>query len=115
MVHPARLNELIADKRIWFGLGGDGIPRLKTFLSEVQDGLRPNSLWLHHEVGHNQEGRQELKAMFDGKGYFDGPKPVRLITHILKLASGKDDIVLDFFAGSGTTAHAVMALNAEDG
>lgn len=115
-VNKQKFDELVRDRRIWFGVNGDGIPRIKTFFSEVQDGLRPNSLWLHSEAGHNQEGKQEVKKLFEDKGFFDGPKPVRLLEMILKLAlSDGDDIVLDFFAGSGTTAHAVMALNAEDG
>ncbi|WP_259399163.1 site-specific DNA-methyltransferase [Pseudoalteromonas sp. SG43-7] len=111
-VNPDRFKELVEDGRIWFGMKGDGTPRLKTFLSEVQDGLRPNSIWFHKDVGHNQEGRQELKKLFDDKGYFDGPKPTRLIEHIIKIASKDEgDIVLDFFAGSSTTAHAVCNLN----
>ena len=115
-VNQDRFQELVADKRIWFGKNGDGIPRLKTFLSEVQDGLRPNSIWFHQEVGHNQEGRQEVKKLFDDKGFFDGPKPVRLLKTILSITSkDKDFIGMDFFAGSATTAHAVMQLNAEDG
>lgn len=114
-VNQNRFNELVKDNRIWFGKNGDGTPRLKTFLSEVQDGIRPNSMWFHTEVGHNQEGRQEVKALFDDKGYFDGPKPTRLLENILKIASAnKDFLVLDFFAGSSTTAHAVMKLNNED-
>lgn len=114
-VNEEKLKELVKDNRIWFGKGGDGIPRLKTFLSEVQSGLRPNTIWFHEDVGHNQEGRQELKALFDDKALFDSPKPVRLLKTILKIASDKSDfIVLDFFAGSSTTAHAVMAANSED-
>ena len=68
-VNKEKFQELVADNRIWFGKNGDGIPRLKTFLSEVQDGLRPNSIWFHQEVGHNQEGRQEVKKLFDDKGF----------------------------------------------
>ena len=73
------------------------------------------SLWGHEEVGHNQSATQELKKLFDGESYFDTPKPVSLINRALFLGTSKEDLVLDFFAGSGTTAHAVMALNAEDG
>lgn len=103
------------DNRIWFGKNGDAAPRKKTFLSEVQNGLRPNTLLLHNEAGHNQEGKQETKELFDGIGVFDGPKPVRLIELLLKIGNlGTDDILLDFFSGSATTAHAVMELNAED-
>lgn len=111
-VNKDKFNELVKDERIWFGKEGDGIPRLKTFLSEVQDGLRPNTIWFHQEVGHNQEGRQEVKSLFDDKAFFDGPKPVRLLSQILHISNTKPgDIVLDFFSGSGTTAHAVLNLN----
>ena len=111
-----KFERLVSDNRIWFGKNGDGTPRLKTFLSEVQNGLRPNSIWFHDQVGHNQEGRQEVKKIFNDKAYFDSPKPMGLIKTILSIASSeKDYIVLDFFAGSGTTAHAVMKLNEEDG
>lgn len=104
------------DGRIWFGAKGDGTPRKKTFLSEVQAGLRPNTILFHEEAGHNQEAKQETKALFDGVGVFDGPKPVRLLKLLSTIADLKDgDIVLDFFSGSATTAHAVMELNAEDG
>lgn len=104
------------DNRIWFGKNGDATPRKKTFLSEVQAGLRPNTLLLHNEAGHNQEGKQETKELFDGIGVFDGPKPVRLIELLLRIGNlGAHDILLDFFSGSATTAHAVMKLNAEDG
>ncbi len=112
-VNRDRFNELVEDNRIWFGNDGSGIPRLKTFLSEVQDGLRPNTIWFHQEVGHNQEGRQEVKKLFDDKGYFDGPKPVRLLDRIIQISNlSSDDIVLDFFAGSATTGHAVVNHNA---
>ena len=104
------------DNRIWFGANGDGSPRKKTFLSEVQSGLRPNTLLLQADVGHNQEGKQETKKLFDDIGVFDGPKPVRLLKTLAVIANLKDDdIVMDFFSGSATTAHAVMQLNAEDG
>jgi adenine-specific DNA-methyltransferase len=114
-VNKVRFQELVQDNRIWFGKNGDGIPRLKTFLSEVQSGLRPNTIWFHEEVGHNQEGRQELKKIFNDKGYFDGPKPVRLLNQILHIANTKDSIILDFFSGSATTAHATLLINAVDG
>ena len=115
-VNRDKFQVLVDDNRIWFGTNGDGTPRLKTFLSEVQEGLRPNSILFHNEVGHNQEGKQETKALFDGIGVFDGPKPVRLLNTLLTIANtNKDSIILDFFSGSATTAHAVMQLNAEDG
>ncbi len=110
-----KFQELVDDNRIWFGEDGNNVPRLKRFLNEVRDGMTPISLWTFNEVGHNQEGRQELKKMFDGKGYFDGPKPLRLLNRIMQVANlSKEDIVMDFFSGSSTTAHAVMQLNAED-
>jgi len=108
--------KLVKDNRIWFGENGDNMPSVKKFLSEVKDGVVPLTIWKYEDVGHNQEGRQELKKLFDDKGYFDGPKPVRLLKRILHIADTKDDdIILDFFSGSATTAHAVMQLNAEDG
>jgi len=111
-----RMQELINDNRVWFGENGDNMPRLKRFLSDVQQGMVPITIWKYDEVGHNQEGRQEVKKLFDDKGYFDGPKPVRLINKVLRVANTQsNDIVLDFFSGSATTAHAVMKLNAEDG
>ncbi|OBZ17111.1 site-specific DNA-methyltransferase [Bacillus sp. FJAT-26390] len=110
-----KMKKLIEDNRIWFGESGSNTPRLKRFLSDVQDGMVPLTIWLHEEVGHNQEGRQEVKKLFDNKGYFDGPKPTRLIKKILQIANCKnDDIILDFFSGSATTADTVMQLNAED-
>lgn len=107
---------LLSENRVWFGVGGEGTPRQKTFLSEVQAGLRPNTLFLHTEVGHNQEGKQETKALFDGVGVFDGPKPIRLLRHLSIIANtDSSDVIMDFFAGSATTAHAIMQLNSEDG
>lgn len=115
-VSKERFAELVADNRIWFGETGENVPRLKRFLSEVQDGMVASSLMLHKDVGHSQEGRQELKKLFDDKGYFDGPKPLRLLHRLLTLANVQNnDLILDFFSGSATTAHAVMQLNAEDG
>lgn len=85
-------------------------------LSEVQAGLRPNTIILHTEGGHNQEGKQELKLLFEDLGLFDGPKPVRLLKLLLTIANlDEQSIILDFFSGSATTAHAVMQQNAEDG
>ena len=111
-----RMMNLINDGRVWFGESGGNMPRLKRYLSDVQQGMTPITIWKYTEVGHNQEGRQEVKVLFDGKGYFDGPKPIRLLSRILQIANlEKDSIILDFFSGSATTAHAVMQLNAEDG
>lgn len=110
-----RMQKLIEDGRVWFGENGGNMPRLKRYLSDVQQGMTATTIWKCTEVGHNQEGRQELKKLFDDKGYFDGPKPVRLLSRILKIANLSDDsIVLDFFSGSSTTAHAVIKTNAEE-
>ena len=110
------MQKLIDDNRIWFGANGDNTPRFKRFLSEMDDGMVATSIMFYKDVGHSQEGRQEVKKLFDNKGYFDGPKPTRLLYRLLKIANtDKDSIILDFFSGSATTAHAVMQLNAEDG
>ena len=108
------LKQLIADNRIWFGAKGDAFPRLKRFLSEVQQGRKANTIWQHQDVGHNQEAVREAKAILANREeQFTTPKPNRLLMQILRL-SDKDAIILDSFAGSGTTAHAVLALNKED-
>ena len=111
-----RMNKLIEDGRVWFGEDGGNMPRLKRYLADVQQGMTPTTIWKHEDVGHNQEGRQELKKLFDDKGYFDGPKPVRLIERALLIGNlNSDSLILDFFSGSATTAHAVMKYNAEKG
>lgn len=108
--------ERLHDNRIWFGPDGNGAPRIKRFLTDLKfDGMAPTSIMLHKDVGHSQEGSQEVTKLLEA-GVFDGPKPVRLLRRLLTLANLKQDsIVLDFFSGSATTAHAVMQLNAEDG
>lgn len=107
--------ERLADNRIWFGENGNNVPAMKRFLSELRKtGVTPMTIWKHTEVDHSQGATQKLAAMFDGKKYFDYPKPVTLIQRCLQLYSSNDDLVLDFFSGSATTAHAVMQLNAED-
>jgi adenine-specific DNA-methyltransferase len=108
------LKRMDADDEIWFGEDGTQTPSRKSFLSEVKDGVSPVTIWPYDEVGHNHEANNELKALGLG-GIFDNPKPTRLIQRMLILATGDNDIVLDFFAGSGTTAHAVFKQNAEDG
>jgi len=116
MLSKEKFEELVKDNRIWFGKNGNNVPRLKQFQSEIQSGMVPITIWLHEDVGHNQEAKQELKEIFrDDESPFDTPKPVRLIKKILQIATDKDSIVLDSFAGSGTTAHATIALNKEDG
>lgn len=110
-----KVEELVKEKRVWFGENGDNVPRLKRFLTDVKDGITPLTIWFHKDVGHNQEAAQEVRKLFDGTLYFDTPKPIRLLKRIIHLASKDTDLILDFFAGSGTTAHAVMELNSEDG
>ena len=111
-----KYQEMLADNRIWFGADGNGIPSVKRFLSEVQQGIVPSTLWFREDVGDNQEAAKEIRDLFD-TAPFDTPKPTRLIKRMLELSTGREGggIILDFFAGSGTTAHAVMDLNAEDG
>ena len=111
-----RLKELIDDGRIYFGADGNNVPRLKVFLSEMEQGITPHTLWKSDEVGTNDSAKRELLALFDGKSTFDTPKPVSLLKRFLEIANKEVDyFVLDFFSGSSTTAHAVMQLNAEDG
>ena len=107
--------ERLQDNRIWFGPNGDNTPRIKRFLSELKyEGMAPTSILFYKEVGHSQEGAQEVVALFGDKGVFDGPKPVRLMQRLITLANLNDDsIVLDFFSGSASTAHALMKTNAE--
>ncbi len=112
---PDKFTELVRDNRIWFGKDGGNLPRLKAFLSEVSDGIVPNTIWFHQEVGHTQSAAQNLKRLFDGQQFFDYTKPVELIKLCSQISTRKNDIVLDFFSGSATTAHAVMQLNVEDG
>jgi adenine-specific DNA-methyltransferase len=109
--------ELRNDNRIWFGESGDNAPRQKQFLTEIQAGVVPISILYHKEVGHNQEAKQELNKVIPSLGNsFETPKPVRLIRKLLNMVDfAPNDIVLDFFSGSATTAHAIMQLNAEDG
>lgn len=107
--------ERLQDNRIWFGPNGDNTPRIKRFLSELKfDGMAPTSILFYKEVGHSQEGAQEVVSLFGDKGVFDGPKPVRLMQRLITLANlNEDSIVLDFFSGSASTAHALMKTNAE--
>lgn len=115
LLSKERFEEFKNENRIWFGVSGGNVPRIKRFLSEVKNTVTPMSIWKHAEVGHSQSASQALKKLFDDKAYFSYPKPVGLVSRCTLLYTSKDDIVLDFFAGSSTTAHAVMQLNAEDG
>ena len=109
--------ERLQDNRIWFGSDGNSVPCIKRFLTELKfDGMAPTSILFYKEVGHSQEGAKEVVSLFGDKGVFDGPKPVRLLQRLITLANLKDDsIVLDFFSGSATTAHALMKTNFEKG
>lgn len=110
-----KFKEYIEDNRIWFGKDGNNVPRIKRFLSEVKQSVTPMTIWKYSEVGHSQDAKQNLKKLFDGKSFFDYPKSVELIKRCIQLYSNESSIIIDFFSGSATTAHAVMQLNAEDG
>ena len=110
------LEKMIDENRIWFGKNGDSFPRKKRFLSEVQQGKTPDTWWISEEVGHNQEAKREIKSLLNiDNQTFSTPKPVRLMERILEISSDKNSIILDSFAGSATTAHAVLNLNKKDG
>ncbi len=98
-----KLQELIADNRIFFPTSGNGVPRYKRFLNEVKQGVTPMSLWAYQEVGHTQDAMREIKEIFDGQALFDTPKPEALLQRILEISTKENDLVCDFFAGSGTT------------
>lgn len=107
----------IADNRIWFGADGAGVPRIKRFIDDTKQGLTPSTMWSAEDVGANEHAKKQLSELFDGNVVFDSPKPVGLVDHMLSICTEKEhvDLVLDFFAGSGTSAHATMARNAADG
>ncbi len=109
------LESMLRDNRIWFGKNGDSFPNSKRFLSEMEGGVTAKSLWSHEDVGSNDSANKEMRSLFPEADVFSFPKPVTLINRTLKLGSTPDSLVLDFFSGSATTAHAVMQLNAEDG
>jgi adenine-specific DNA-methyltransferase len=109
------MTQLVNDNQIWFGADGNAFPRKKRFLKDVQDGRKPNTLWLSDEVGHNQSATREVIQIFEGDRFFDFPKPAALLKRCVSLQTLESDVILDFFSGSATTAHAVMQLNAEDG
>lgn len=118
VISERKFKELDADNRIWWGKDGNNIPALKRFLADVKQGVVPQTLWKYEEVGHTQDAKKELLDVLqfdDSASVFSTPKPVRLIERILRIATNPGDLVLDFFAGSGTTAQAVLKLNAEDG
>jgi len=102
--------QLVADNRIWFGKDGKGVPRRKTFLAE-SEGISAWSWWENAETGHNQEAKKEVISLFGITNPFDTPKPERLIQRILHLATNENDLVLDSFLGSGTTAAVAHKMN----
>ncbi|NCT67444.1 MAG: site-specific DNA-methyltransferase [Rhodanobacteraceae bacterium] len=95
---------LSADRRLWFGKDGDSPPRLKVFLSEVQDGIVPDTWWSHDDAGSNQDAKKEILALFPDTEPFGTPKPEALLNRVLEVATNPGDLVLDSFLGSGTTA-----------
>lgn len=120
VISKSKFRELNADNRIWWGSDGNNVPSVKRFLSEVKDGRVPQTLWIYDEVGHTQEAKKELIATVDFPNsdvVFDTPKPTRLLRRILQIATSPEsnDLVIDFFAGTGSTMDAVFQQNAEDG
>ena len=111
-------NAFDREGRIWWGESGNNMPRLKRYLSNVKNGIVPQTMWFYKDVGHTQEAKKELLELvnFDtSDDVFITPKPSRLIQRILQISTDNDSLVLDSFAGSGTTGHAVLKQNAEDG
>lgn len=115
-VPPETFAAYAAEGRIWWGQGGDSdLPYLKRFVTDVREGVVPVTWWSHEFAGSNRHAKLEIRALFGGEVPFDTPKPVKLIRRLVALASGGEDLVLDFFAGSCTTAQAVLEQNREDG
>ena len=107
------LEQADKDDRIWFGVKGDAVPRMKKFLSEMKEGVTPKTIWLYSEVGSNDDARKSIKEVFE-ENIFDTPKPVSLLKKLFHISTKENDIILDSFAGSATTAQAVLELNKED-
>jgi site-specific DNA-methyltransferase (adenine-specific)/adenine-specific DNA-methyltransferase len=117
-VSEEKFFELDADKRIWWGQNGNSKPQIKRFLSEVKQGVVPQTLWFYKDAGHTQDAKKELLKILDfpdSESVFITPKPTKLIQRILHIATDRNSIILDSFAGSGTTGHAVLQLNKQDG
>lgn len=111
-----RYQEFLDDNRIWFGVNGQGVPRIKRFIKEVKEGMTPMTVWTYDEVGHTQDAKREIKEIFpDSKLPFETPKPIKLMEKILSLKNNPNAIILDSFAGTASTGHAVLNLNKRDG
>ena len=115
LTSETKIQDWISEGRVFFGKNEDGAPQLKRYLNEVQQGIIPNTYWSYEEVGHTDSARKELKKIFENHAPFDNPKPTGLLRKIFQITTAPDDLIIDFFAGSGTTGEAVMKLNAEDG
>ena len=113
VVGEDKFKELIADNRIWFGSKGNNVPSVKKFLTEVKQGLTPATFWDYDEVGHTDSSNKALKNLFEGRSYFDYPKPIDFLKKAITIGSNENDIVLDFFSGSASLAEAVLKLNSE--
>jgi adenine-specific DNA-methyltransferase len=109
-----KAEDLLKLNKFYFGKDGKGKPQMKRYLSEVNEGIVNQTIWKYDEVSHNQDGKKELNKIIEGN-VFDSPKPYQLIQKVLQISTNKDSIILDSFAGSGTTAHAVLNLNKQDG
>ena len=116
-IKESKFKELDEDDRIWWGAEGNNVPRIKRFLTDVKEGRVPQTLWFWKEVGHTQDAKKEILEVMSFSSQDDvfiTPKPRTLVERILDLATEEDDLILDSFAGSATTAHAVLAQNAKD-
>lgn len=114
-VSEEKFKEMVTENRVWFGEDGSGVPRQKRFLKDVKNSITPMTIWKYTEVGHSQEATKNLKELFNNVHVFDYTKSVELLKRCIELYNQKDSIILDFFSGAATTAHAVMQLNSEDG
>lgn len=117
-VSKVRFEELVRDNRIWWGKSGANRPGIKRFLNEVREGVVPQTYWPWKQVGSTRHAKQELNQLFQatsGDDVFSTPKPIKLLERVLQVATDRDSLVLDFFAGSGSTGHAVLSMNAADG
>lgn len=109
------MQKAIADKKIWLGTSGNNVPRIKTFLNDKERGLTPETILFAEDVSTNEAAKNSLKEIFGGEMLFETPKPVELISHLIKICTQENDLILDSFSGAGTTAHAVLGQNMEDG